>query len=222
MKQPIWKRFLSYFFEIAIEASSTDLNPDLQLGLKKGRYCLSTPNAIYSYGDLYDNFTSSFHKIKIGESPIKDVLILGFGLGSIPFMLEKKFHKKCRYVGVEADEVIAYWAAKYLTNEMASPVQIVVADALLFVKTCQQKFDLIAMDIFLDSHIPEQFETPVFLKKLKSLLNNNGLLMFNRLSLLKEDREQSTAFFENTFLKIFPEGYCLDVGGNWMLIGENR
>ena len=94
MRQPTWKIWLSYFTEIVLERGSSDPNEDLQLGLKKGRYCLSTPNAIYSFGDLYDNFSKSFQQLDIVEKNIKDVLVLGFGLGSIPFMLEKTFSKK--------------------------------------------------------------------------------------------------------------------------------
>ena len=167
MNQPKWKVWLSYFTEIKLETAATDLNPDLQLGLKKGRYCLSTPHAIYSYDDLYDNFSKSFHKINIAEKDIQDVLVLGFGLGSIPFMLEKVFQKKCSYVGVEADETIALWANEYTLTELKSSIQMIISDAYFFVESCAEKFDLITMDIFVDNEIPVQFEEVAFLKKIK-------------------------------------------------------
>lgn len=218
MKQPIWKIWMSYMIEFILEEGASDLNPDLQLGLKKGRYCLSTPNAIYSYADLYDNFSKAFHQLNIKEKDIREVLILGFGLGSIPYMLEKVFRKNCHYTGVEADELIAYWAAEYVMDELASPVQMNIADAVFFVETCEQKFDLIAMDIFVDNEIPNEFEEIDFLEQLKGLLNTQGILMYNRLCLSPTDRKKSEQFFENEFKSVFPKGRYLDVDTNWILL----
>ena len=220
MKQPWWKNWLSYFTEIILEIGSTDLNPDLQLGLKKGRYCLSTPNAIYSFGDLYNNFSKSFQIIKITEEEVKDVLVLGFGLGSIPYMLEKVFHKKCTFVGVEADEMIALWAKQYVVDELDSAVQMNITNAIIFVELCNQKFDLIAMDIFIDDKIPSEFEGISFLENLKSLLNEDGILMYNRLALNGLAKDRTESFFNNEFKSVFPEGRYLDVGGNWMLLNH--
>lgn len=218
MKQPIWKIWMSYLTELIIEEGASDLNPDLQLGLKKGRYCLSTPNAIYSYADLYDNFSKSFHLLNIKEKDIREVLILGFGLGSIPFMLEKVFGKNCQFTGVEADELIAYWASEYVMDELNSPVQMNIADASFFVETCEQKFDLIAMDIFVDNEIPIEFEEIHFLQNLNELLSDQGLLMYNRLCLSPADKKKSEHFFKNEFKAVFPNARYLDVDTNWMLL----
>lgn len=217
MKQPAWKKFSSYFVDIQLETGSSDLNPYLELCLRKGRYCLTTPNAIYSYADLYDNFTRTFRKINLDTVRINDVLILGFGLGSIPFMLEKVFRKNYRYVGVERDEVVAFWASQYVLPELKSPVELQMADAWMFVETCSETFDLIVMDIFVDDVIPEEFEELEFLEGLKALLNPDGLLLYNRLAAQPEDRRLTNDFFENTFKKVFPRATYLDVMGNWML-----
>ncbi len=218
MNQATWKKWLSYLTEIPIEKGSSELNPDLQLGLKRGRYCLSTPNAIYSYGDLYKNFASAFQKINIREKDVDRVLVLGFGLGSIPLMLEKVFHKNCRYTGVEADELIALWASRYVLPRMGSPVQMHLGDALPFVELCKDRFDLIAMDIFVDNAIPEKFETTQFLKSLQSLLSKNGTLLYNRLALRPRDLEQTEKYFNKVFKSVFPNASYLDLGGNWMLL----
>ena len=49
MKQPLWKRLVSYLFEIHVESTSSEFNPHLYVSLYKGRYQLSTANAIYSF-----------------------------------------------------------------------------------------------------------------------------------------------------------------------------
>ena len=220
MNIPRWKRWLSYLQELPLEAGETDLNPDLKLGLRRGRFCLSTPNAIYSYGDLYDNFLNAFRKIDLDQQQISEVLVLGFGLGSIPFMLEKIFQKKYCYTGVEADEVIAQWASKYVLPELQSPVQLHLGDAKVFTETCQERFDLICMDIFLDNVVPTAFEQIDFLENLKSLLSEDGLLLFNRMTFRQEDKKTTLDFFEKKFKQAFPSGKYFDLGGNWMLLNQ--
>ena len=96
MKQPIWKRLLSYFFEWHIESAPSEANPHLYVSLKNGRYQLCTANAVYSYEDLYTNFLRAFEQIDFDKVPGKDVLILGLGLGSIPIILEKRFGRPYR------------------------------------------------------------------------------------------------------------------------------
>ena len=123
MKQPTWKRWLSYIREIPIETSESEHNPFLNIVLRNGQYQLCTANAIYSYGDLYDNFSKAFKQIDLDKLPIKNVLILGFGLGSIPLMLEKMFHKKYYYTAVEIDPEVLRLANTYVLPELKSGIE---------------------------------------------------------------------------------------------------
>ena len=220
MTIPIWKKYLSYFFELHIESAPSEINPHLYVSLSRGRYQLSTANAIYSYADLYDNFTLTFQQIKLAPT-IKDVLILGFGLGSIPYMLEKKFAKQYHYTAVEIDENVLYLANKYVLPELSSPITMMPADAFAFAHYCHDKFDLLCMDVFLDDVVPDNFETEHYLQQLGNLLNPNGILLFNKLAATKKDRDQAAVFFE-LFKKVFPNGTYLEVNGNWMLINDKR
>ena len=215
---PSWKKILSHLFEFHIESAPSELNPHLYVSLSRGRYQLSTANAIYSFEDLYDNFFESFKKINLDKYPIQNVLILGFGLGSIPTMLEKNFEKKYKYTAVEIDESVIYLASKYALPELESPIEIICADAFAYVMQCQQKFDMICMDVFLDDIIPDAFEEDIFLRKLKTLVNKNGILLFNRLASKPQDIENTKIFYKKNFKPIFPNASYLDVNGNWMLL----
>jgi len=161
---PRWKYYLSYLTELHIESAPSEHNPHLYVSLRKGRYQLATANAIYSYGDLYDNFSDAFQTINL--EGIENALLLGFGLGSIPYMLEKKFHKEYYYTGVEIDENVLYLANKYVLPELHSPISLLPTDAATYVSYCQEQFDLICMDVFLDDTIPAIFETKTFLQQL--------------------------------------------------------
>ena len=220
MKAPLWKRLLSHFFEFHIESAPSEHNPHLYVSLSRGRYQLCTQNAIYSYGDLYDNFLQAFQQINLDAIPIQKVLVLGFGLGSIPIILEQQFKKKYHYAAIEIDESVIYLASKYALPEIKSSVELLTADAEAFVAQCTQSFDLITMDIFLDDIIPGKFETSDFLYRLKSLLTPQGLLMYNRLTFNEKDIQSTRKFYEQVFQNVFPQATYLDVHGNWMLLNR--
>jgi len=215
-----WKKWASYVKEFHVESAPSEYNPHLYVSLVKGRYQLCTANAIYSFEDLYDNFSLAFNKIKLDEIPIKNVLVLGLGLGSIPIILERIHKKEYHYTLVEIDESVMYLAHKYGLNNINSSHETICADAHAFVMQCQQKFDMITMDVFLDDEIPHNFEDENYLERLKELLNPEGIILYNRLYHTPEDIKKTTAFYNNKFTNVFPEGGYVEVKGNWMLLNR--
>jgi len=220
MKQPFWKHLLSYVKDVHIESATSIYNDQLDVLLVKGQYQLVTPEAIYSYGNKYDNFFSSFSKINLEKENIDSVLLLGLGLGSIPFMLEKYFKKQYTYTAVEIDDDIIYLASKYVLNSLDSEVTTVCTDALNFVVIDQNHYDLIAMDVFVSDYIPPEFETEEFLYDLKDRMTDGGLLLFNRLYFFEKDKIKTEKYFNTTFKKVFPTGRYLNINGNWILLSR--
>ncbi|MCO6475144.1 MAG: hypothetical protein J5I94_00915 [Phaeodactylibacter sp.] len=222
MKQPLWKRLLSYLFEWHIESAPSEINPHLYVSLRSGRYQLSTANAVYSYEDLYTNYLWAFEHVNLDALPNEEALVLGLGLGSIPLILEKKFHKQFHYTAVELDEAVVYLAGRYGLDGLSSPIDTACADAYAFMLQNEKQYGLICMDIFLDDVVPRPFESREFLEALKSALSPGGLLLYNRLADNDKDRRATQYFFERHFLSVFPHGAYLDVGGNWMLVNHRQ
>lgn len=220
MAQPFWKRWLSHLVELHIESASSEFNPHMYVSLNRGRYQLSTANAVYSFEDLYTNYSRAFHQIQFDRFDIQRILILGFGLGSIPIILEQQFPKSYIFTGIEIDEVVIELVSKYTLPNIQSPLELICVDAMTFVEQDQNEYDLICVDIFFDDTIPEQFEQPAFLLALNELLGEKGLLMLNRLAATSKDQQKSEHFFEETFKKVFPKGTYLDVKGNWMFLND--
>ena len=217
MKQPAWKQWLSYLFEMHIESAPSELHPHLYVSLRNGRYQLCTSRAIYSFGDLYGNFRQAFNHLNWDLMKGKKVLLLGFGLGSIPYMLEKVFKKDFEYTAVEKDEHVLALAQKYMLDELASQVTFNIMDAARFVESAFESYDLICMDVFVEDEIPEEMQSLEYCEALSGLLADEGILLFNRLSRTHKDLKLTKKFFEEVFLEAFPQGHYLDVFGNWIL-----
>ena len=175
---------------------------------------LSAAKSVYSFQDKYDNFGDCLKLINWRSFQVKKCLVLGFGLGSIPYILEKKLNQPAiHYVGVEKDESVVYLYEKYQADQINSRVQIVIADAFAFLQTTDEQFDLICMDVFLDDIIPEEMQSTDFLVALKNRLTDKGVLLYNRLD------SSPQAFLDNklflpTFKEVFRDGDMLKIKGN--------
>lgn len=180
-------------------------------------------DAIYSWDDLYKNFLIAFDRLNIDKRKEADVLILGLGLGSIPFMLEKVFRRKYHYTAVEWDETVAHFAMKYTLSRLKSPVEIITGDAEVFVEATEEQYDLVIVDIFEEELTPPQFCTVEFLESCEALMKPGGMLLFNRLHGDDQSiRMVTERYFERTFKSVFPEAIAIDTKGNWILCGEKK
>lgn len=218
MHIPLWKKWVSHVVPLTLETAASDQNPELAVMLDRGRLQLLSGNAIYSWDDLYHNFTIAFGTLDLEERPTRDVLVLGLGLGSVPYILEKIYDQFYQYTAVEWDETVAALAAKYTLSRLKSPVNIITADAEVFLQVTEEQFDLIVVDIFEDDRTPDQFETTTFLEACAEHLKPNGLVLYNRLYNSPGNVIATRRFFEDTFKTVFPDAGKIDTGGNWILI----
>lgn len=220
MHIPAWKRFLSYLVEIHLESASSEYNPHLYVSMRMGRFQLSTAHAVYSFEDYYINFARAFEQCKLSELPNNEALVLGLGLGSIPFLLEKKMKLNFHITAVEIDEVIIDLAYRYTLADLKSPIDLICTDAEIFVASTYQHFDLICMDVFLDDQIPGPFQQIEFLEQLQDRLEVGGLLLYNVLSLRSADRRKADQFYSQVFRKVFPNATYIEVESNWVLVND--
>lgn len=216
-----FKKYWSYISPIHLESIQGLDNQTLSVYLSNGRFQLSTENAIYSYDDLYDNFSLAFEKVDWSQLPERShVLILGLGLGSIPYMLEKKFSKKFSYTAVEYDENVIFLASRYSIPRLKSSIHIICRDAAHHVYEDEDEYDIICIDVFLDDVIPDAISDIEFLQTIKSLLTHDGILIFNRLNRERDEKKLIRDYIDEVFVKVFPEHGSIQVEGNCMLFSD--
>jgi len=215
MKQPFWKRLYSYVDDVLIEQVEGHHNQELHVLLAQGRYQLCTANAIYSFADKYDNFKFSFDELQWEDYSIENVLVLGLGLASIPYMLEK-MGKQFHYTAIEIDENVVHLANKYVLDEMDSPIEVIIGDAHSFVMRNNRTFDLIVMDVFVDDIIPQKFRSTSYMNALEKALEPGGLILYNLLNQTDEDKKDAEEFYE-IFKGNFLGAEFKNIKGNKML-----
>ncbi len=219
MKHSKWKKWLSYFTEITLEETSSPYNEILDVLLVKGRHQLATEDAIYSWDDKYENFAKLFHKLDLTSLPNNRVLVLGLGLGSVIYILEKKHHLALEYLAVEIDPEICRLAEKYTLSDLNSYTEVVTTDALSFINCHEETYGLVIMDIFQSADIPEVFNSPEYLDTIKSLLDPSGLLLYNRMGITDENIA-TNGIYDKTFGNAFPNMVQVPIENNAMYVSD--
>ena len=218
MKIAKWKYLLSRFWAVQLFKGKDHDHNNLTLHLVNGRLRLQGEEAIYSYDDLYFVFQKSFLQAQLPHGNKLKALILGYGMGSIPFILEKKHAQLYEFTGIELDPIIVSLAQKYANPRLIANVDILPINAQKFLKDNTRKFSLICVDIFVGEEVPAFAKALPFLQQLADSLNNkNTLLLFNYMKRDLEDFEK----FSARFFSVFPQGRCIDLVSNFVLVVES-
>lgn len=153
----------------------------------------------------------SLREVKKQMPEVKSMLVLGFGGGGIS-NIAKKLWPTSKVFGVDIDPVMVDLGKKYLKWERKG-VNVEVGDASEYLRkmTLQgKKFDLVCVDMYVGSSVPDKFNTHDFVKIVKQVVGEKGLAVFNRLY-GPEDRVIAHSFakvLESEFAKVdavYPE-----------------
>ncbi len=221
LKGTWWQRWWSYLTDVRLEETSSEYHSILAVNLVKGRHQLCSEKTIYSYDDKYDNFRLAFEQLDFEKYQWKSVLVLGLGLASVPYLLEKTFGQHMEYTAVELDTVVAELAQDYTLSDLVSPVEVIIADAYHYLRLCNDKYDMIVMDVFAEDVIPQKFQTPNFFRRLQECLADDGILLYNRLAMTDDDHTANSLFID-PFLEVFPRGNYLEVKQNWIVLNDTK
>lgn len=205
----------SYFNEIIIEKSHSKFNPCLEVSYVNGKLVLNTRNSNYSFGSLHRVFQKVFKKINIQDHEIKDVLILGFGAGSVASILLEEYNIDCKITGVEIDPRIIKIANDHFALAKHPLVRIIKQDAVDFISENNDKYDLVVVDVYIDNDVPEDCETDSFIKNLGKIMSNNSILVFNKL-VYDENVERSAYDLHEKFESLLGKTEIYKIRDRWL------
>lgn len=170
------RKFLSYFFPIT-EKIKTDNNGIVELTWYNGRKMLNSKNANYSYDSLQRILKYGLKQIDL--TTVNSVLLLGLGGGSVIATLRKEFSFEKNIVAVDIDQVVIDIAANEFQVVPSTNLEIIRADAYDFIVDCTKQFDLVIIDLFIDTKVPQKFHSLEFWNSLSKTISPKGYFIFN-------------------------------------------
>ena len=208
-------KLLSYLFPQRVDLAEGTGGTYLEVVVNNGKLMLNANQSNYSFGGLHLIFEQLFEQIEIGKYDIKKVLLLGVGAGSVVDLLLNKHGLKCEITGVELDGKVIDFAKKYFDIEKYKSLKIEQYDAFEFVQHCNEKFDLIVIDLFVGDTVPAAFSSEEFIQNLKKMSHEKCCVAYNKMTdnpKHKEELKVLSARFDQVFpgwelFRIYAYGY---------------
>lgn len=139
-------------------------------------------------GFYWDSFLENLPEINRKSK----ILILGLGGGTSAKLFLNKFGK-VNIEGVEIDPVIINLGKKFFYLNDPN-IKIHKLDAKEFIRKTKNKYRVICVDVFLGAKIPDFVEDFHFLDSVKKLLDNNGLVIADKIC---DDEKEDKEFVES-------------------------
>ena len=206
----MFQKILSYLIPINIHKQNSDINKSLEISWNNGKLVLDSKNTNYSYGSLQRALKKGLRFI--GFERVKNfdnVLVLGVAGGSVIKTLREEIKYKGRITGVELDKNVLELANQYFKLNEIENLDLINDDAFEYVLKTKEKYDLIIIDIFQDTTMPNFLFEDFFINRINFLLNVNGFILFNTMVLDYQDRRRNATYkskFDNNYsVRLYPK-----------------
>jgi spermidine synthase len=203
-------KFFSYFLPINVYKKNSAVSKTLEVTWNNGQLVLDSKNTNYSYGSLQRILRKGLKYIGFDRiKKFNNVLILGVAGGSVIKTLVDEIKFKGKITGVEIDKDIIEIANKYFRLNQIENLELIVDDAFEYVLKTKEKYDLIVIDIFQDTTMPNFLFEDYFINRINFLLNVDGFILFNTMVISQKDRIRNLDYkkkFDGDYsLRMYPK-----------------
>jgi len=206
----MFSKIFSYFIPVNVYKKNSSVSKTLEVTWNNGQLVLDSKHTNYSYGSLQRILRKGlkyigFERIRNFES----VLVLGVAGGSVIKTLVDEIKFNGKITGVEIDESIIQIANEYFKLDSIPNLELVIDDAFEFVLKTKLTYDLIIIDIFQDTKMPNFLFEDFFINRINSLLNLNGFILFNTM-VINDQQAQRNLNYKSKFngdysLRMYPK-----------------
>lgn len=203
-------KFLSYFIPINVIKKNSSISKTLEVTWNNGELVLDSKNTNYSYGSLQRILKKGLKYIGFERiRNFENILILGVAGGSVIKTLVDEVKFKGKITGVEIDKEVVEIANKYFKLNEIKNLELFVDDAFEFVLKTKDKYDLIIIDIFQDTTMPNFLFEDFFINRINFLLNVDGFILFNTMVINEKNRirnlDYKKKFDANYSIRMYPK-----------------
>jgi len=191
------KKYLSYLYPIPDRKSYSQINGTIEINWNNGQRVIDTRSANYSYGSLQRLLKYGLKNLPSDLwTHCQEILILGVAGGSVIETLRRDFAYPGNITGVEIDPEMMRWLRTEFNIGNTFNTQIIELDANYYVYQTQKTFDLIIIDIFIDTKMPDFLFEQSFIDRVYEMLNPKGSILFNTIYHTQMHKERNQKYFE--------------------------
>lgn len=198
------RKFFSYILPVKIYKKKSARSKMIEVTWANGELVLDTENTNYSYGSLQRILRYGLRNIGYEKILQMDhILLLGVAGGSVVKTLVNEIEYKGKITGVEIDPEMIQIANQYFNLHQIEQLNVVIDDAFEFVLKTKEKYDLIIIDIFEDTNMPNFLFEKFFTDRICAILKENGFVLFNTMILDEAHNVRNKKYIAEVDPKIF-------------------
>lgn len=198
------QKLVSYLYPVKIFKKKSARSKVIEVTWANGELVLDSENTNYSYGSLQRILRYGLRNIgydKVLE--MNHILVLGVAGGSVIKTLVDEIKYNGKITGVEIDTDMIQIANQYFGLNEIKQLEIVIDDAFEFVLKTKDKYDLIIIDIFEDTNMPNFLFEKFFSERICFLLKNHGFILFNTMILDEAHNVRNRKYISEINPKLF-------------------
>lgn len=204
------RKLFSYFIPINIYKKKSTISETIEVTWNNGELVIDSKNTNYSYGSLQRILRKGLKYIGFERiRNFNNVLLLGVAGGSVIKTLVEEIKFKGKITGVEIDPAMIEVANTYFKLNEIPNLNIVIDDAFEFVLKTKENYDLIIIDVFQDTTMPNFLFEDFFINRVNFLLRKDGFILFNTMVINDGNRERNlkykSKFNGNYSLRMYPK-----------------
>lgn len=191
------KRLFSYLIPINVFKQKSNISQTLEVTWTDGELVLDSKNTNYSYGSLQRILRKGLKFIGFGRiKTMNNILVLGVAGGSVIKTLVDEINFEGKITGVEIDKYVITIANEYFHLDKIQNLEIIIDDAFEFVLKTKDNYDLIIIDIFQDTKMPNFLFETFFINRICDLLQPKGFILFNTMVLNEKQKQLNLVFLD--------------------------
>ena len=200
----VFKKLFSYVLPLNIHKQNSAISKNIEVTWTNGELVLDSKNTNYSYGSLQRILRKGLKDIGF-ERILKmhTILVLGVAGGSVIKTLSEEIKYKGKITGVEIDPEIITIANSYFHLDQIPNCEIIIDDAFEFVLKTKEKYDLIIIDIFQDTTMPNFLFEEFFQNRTCFLLKEKGIILFNTMCLSEKENHRNKNYLKQVNAALF-------------------
>lgn len=200
----MFKKLFSYIIPVNIHKQNSAISKNIEITWANGELVLDSKNTNYSYGSLQRILRKGLKSIGYERIlAMENILVLGVAGGSVIKTLSEEIKFKGKVTGVEIDAEIIKIANSYFHLDEIPNFKVIIDDAFEFVLKTKEKYDLIIIDIFQDTKMPNFLFEEFFQNRTCFLLKEKGIILFNTMCLSEKENLRNKKYLENVNFELF-------------------
>ncbi len=204
------RKVLSYIIPITIYKKKSNISKSLEVTWVNGELVLDSENTNYSYGSLQRILKKGLKYIGFKRiRTFNNILVLGVAGGSVIKTLVNEIKFEGQITGIDIDPNVIEIAETFFKLNEISNLELKVMDAFEFILSTKLKYDLIIIDIFQDTVMPNFLFEDYFINRINFILNKNGFILFNTMITNAKDEERNnyyrSKFTTNYSIRMYPK-----------------